>query len=97
VASLPLLRPLIGMDKGEITDEAMRIGTYETSVIPDQDCCQLFVPRHPATRAPLAEVEAAEAHLDVPALVAQAVAHTERMRERFPRDHAERPPALASS
>jgi thiamine biosynthesis protein ThiI len=82
--SLPLLRPLIGMDKGEITDEAMRIGTYETSVIPDQDCCQLFVPRHPATHAPLAEVLEAEARLDVAALAAQAVALTERVHERFP-------------
>jgi thiamine biosynthesis protein ThiI len=85
------------MDKGEISDEAMRIGTYETSVIPDQDCCQLFVPRHPATRAPLADVEAAERRLDVAALVAQAVALTERVRERFPRADRDRQPAGVSS
>jgi len=74
---LPVLRPLVGMDKNEIAAEAVRIGTYETSIIPDQDCCQLFVPRHPATRAHAGEVQAAEERLDVAALVAQAVAGTE--------------------
>ena len=83
-ATLPVLRPLIGVDKGEITAEAERIGTYETSVIPDQDCCQLFVPRHPSTRAQVADVEAAEALLNIPALVAEAVAATVRERFRFP-------------
>lgn len=97
VAGLPVLRPLIGMDKNEITAAAMRLGTYETSIIPDQDCCQLFVPRHPATRARSDEVQAAEARLDVTALVAQAVAHTERVHERFPGARAGRRPALASS
>jgi thiamine biosynthesis protein ThiI len=77
VATLPLLRPLVGMDKSEIAAEAERIGTYETSVIPDQDCCQLFVPRHPSTRAPEDEVVRAEGRLDVDALVAQAVAGAE--------------------
>ena len=46
--SLPLLRPLVGMDKAEISAQAEQIGTYEISIQPDQDCCQLFVPRHPA-------------------------------------------------
>src|SRR5262249_7373067 len=72
-AALPVLRPLIGMDKGEISDEAVRIGTFETSVIPDQDCCQLFVPLHPATRAHPEDLAAAEARLDVPGLVALGV------------------------
>jgi len=87
---LPILQPLIGMDKGEIADEAGRIGTFETSIIPDQDCCQLFVPRHPATRADPAAVEEAEARFDVPALVAQAVARAERVEEHFPPRVAER-------
>lgn len=83
-AELPVLRPLIGMDKGEISDAAAAIGTFETSIIPDQDCCQLFVPRHPSTRASLAAVLRAERTLDVPALVALAVDATETVRVRFP-------------
>ncbi len=67
-ATLPVLRPLIGMDKQEIIDQARRIGTFEISIIPDQDCCQLFVPRHPATKARISDVEAAEAALDLQAL-----------------------------
>jgi thiamine biosynthesis protein ThiI len=57
---LPILRPLVGMDKDEITAEAQRIGTYSISIIPDQDCCTLFTPKHPATRARVAAVEHAE-------------------------------------
>ena len=53
VATMPILRPLVGMDKEEITRDAQRIGTYETSIIPDEDCCTLFTPRFPATRASL--------------------------------------------
>ena len=56
-ADLPILRPLVGMDKQEIIDQARRIGTYEISSIPDQDCCQLFVPKHPATGARLDDVQ----------------------------------------
>jgi thiamine biosynthesis protein ThiI len=70
VAGLPIFRPLIGFDKLEITNEARRLGTFETSIEPDADCCTLFVPRHPATRMSEAEVAAAEARLDVPRLVA---------------------------
>jgi thiamine biosynthesis protein ThiI len=73
VATLPLLRPLIGMDKEEITVDAQRIGTYGVSIIPDEDCCTLFTPRFPATRASLRSVEAAERELDIPALVGAAV------------------------
>ena len=64
-ATLPILRPLVGMDKQEIIDQARRIGTFDTSSIPDQDCCQLFVPKHPATKAKLREVEEAEASFNV--------------------------------
>ncbi len=63
-AALPILRPLVGMDKQEIIDQARRIGTFEISSIPDQDCCQLFVPKHPATKARFDEVEDAESNYD---------------------------------
>jgi thiamine biosynthesis protein ThiI len=68
-ATLPILRPLVGMDKQEIVDQARRIGTFETSSIPDQDCCQLFVPKHPATKANVREVEEAETNFDVKELL----------------------------
>ncbi|PYM62301.1 MAG: tRNA 4-thiouridine(8) synthase ThiI [Candidatus Rokuibacteriota bacterium] len=70
---LPLLRPLVGSDKEEIIREARAIGTYEISIEPDQDCCTLFVPKHPETRAGAAAVAAAEARLDVDRLVAVGV------------------------
>jgi thiamine biosynthesis protein ThiI len=73
-AGLPILRPLIGMDKLEITGEAKRLGTFEISIEPDQDCCTLFTPRHPSTRMSAEEVSAAEARLDIPSLVAQGCA-----------------------
>jgi tRNA uracil 4-sulfurtransferase len=63
-ATLPILRPLVGMDKQEIIDQARRIGTFDISSIPDQDCCQLFVPKHPATKARFDEVEDAESNYD---------------------------------
>jgi thiamine biosynthesis protein ThiI len=71
--SLPLLRPLVGMDKAEISAQAEQIGTYEISVQPDQDCCQLFVPRHPAIRMTVEEAHDAERPLDIPAMVGQAL------------------------
>jgi len=80
----PILRPLVGMDKEEITAEARRIGTFETSILPDQDCCQLYVPKSPAVAATLAQVREAEAALDAAALVQAAVAGTEEERFRFP-------------
>ena len=73
VATLPLFRPLIGMDKDEITAEAIRLGTYPISIIPDQDCCTLFTPRNPLTRARLGDIEAAEEALPIDAFVSQAV------------------------
>ena len=81
VARLPLFRPLIGMDKEEITAEATRIGTYPISIIPDQDCCTLFTPRNPLTRARLADIEAAEQALPVDEMVERAV--TEAIVEDF--------------
>ncbi|MBI3456279.1 MAG: tRNA 4-thiouridine(8) synthase ThiI [Candidatus Rokubacteria bacterium] len=69
VVSLPILRPLIGMDKEEIIREAKAIGTYDISIEPDQDCCTLFVPKHPETRASQAAVARAEARLEIGRLV----------------------------
>ncbi len=83
-ADLPVLRPLIGMDKSEITSQSLAIGTYEISILPDQDCCQLFIPAHPATRSRLNEVVAAERQLDVERLVQTAIEETEEARFRFP-------------
>jgi thiamine biosynthesis protein ThiI len=73
VASQPVLRPLIGMDKDEITEQSQRLGTYPVSIIPDQDCCTLFTPRHPATKARRADVLRAEFALPVQEIVDQAV------------------------
>jgi len=69
-AGMPILRPLIGMDKLEITDQARRLGTFEISIEPDADCCTLFVPKHPATRMSEHEVSAVESRLDITRLVA---------------------------
>jgi thiamine biosynthesis protein ThiI len=74
VARMPILRPLIGMDKLEIIEQARHLDTFETSIEPDADCCTLFVPRHPATRMTEAEVQGAEAKLDIASLVAQGAA-----------------------
>ena len=83
-SSLEILRPLVGMDKDEIVAEAVRIGTYPISIIPDQDCCQLFTPRHPATRARLETVRAAEAALPIDEMVASACGATVVEDFRFP-------------
>ena len=74
VVTMPVLRPLIGMDKDEITAEAQRLGTFPISIIPDQDCCTLFTPRHPVTRARSTDVESAERALPVTEMVAAAIA-----------------------
>lgn len=81
---LPVLRPLIGMDKWEITQAAQQIGTYPISIVPDQDCCTLFVPQHPATRSSLADIQAAEAALDTPALLRMALDAVQTVVLRFP-------------
>ncbi len=70
---MEILRPLVGMDKDEITNEAGRIGTLPISNIPDQDCCQLFTPKHPSTQVSLAQVEQAEQALPIDAMVEKAV------------------------
>jgi len=73
VATLPLFRPLIGMDKDEIVAEAQRIGTYAVSIVPDEDCCTLFTPRNPLTRAKIEQIERAEAVLPIDDFVESAV------------------------
>jgi thiamine biosynthesis protein ThiI len=83
-APLAILRPLVGMDKNEIVAEARRLGTFETSILPDQDCCSLFVPDHPETHARAAEVETAEAVFDIDRMVADVVGRTEAERNAFP-------------
>ena len=79
-ATLPLLRPLIGMDKAEIVDLAERIGTYEISIEPDEDCCSYLMPRSPATWSRPGDLEAIERELDVEGLVEASLARGTRER-----------------
>jgi thiamine biosynthesis protein ThiI len=87
-STLQVLRPLIGMDKAEIMHAAQAIGTFAISVLPDQDCCTLFVPRHPTTGASLAHIEALEQALDIPALVDMALSRLQTVTLSFPEDEA---------
>jgi thiamine biosynthesis protein ThiI len=82
--SMPVLRPLVGTDKHEIIRAAEALGTFETSIEPDQDCCTLFVPRNPATRSTLVQANDAEAALDVGALVERALSGVETLEIRWP-------------
>ena len=84
VVSLPVMRPLIGMDKEEITAEAQRLGTYPVSIIPDQDCCTLFTPNHPATKARWIDVERAEQPLPIADIVHAAAAAAQIEEFHFP-------------
>lgn len=79
VCGIPVLRPLIGMDKSEIIQIAHKIDTFETSILPYEDCCTVFTPRHPRTRPSLEMIERAEKSLDVEALVEQAVENVEKV------------------
>jgi thiamine biosynthesis protein ThiI len=80
VTDLPVLRPLIGMDKVEIIRTSRQIGTYDTSILPYEDCCTVFTPRHPCTKPFVDEVRAAEAALDVDALMEKALSGVKRIR-----------------
>ena len=75
-ATMPIFRPLVGMDKDEVVADARRLQTYEISILPDEDCCRLFVPPRPSTRATRAEAEAAEAGLPLDELVEHAIQAT---------------------
>ena len=79
VCTLPVLRPVVGMDKEEIVRISRKIGTFETSILPYEDCCTVFTPKHPKTRPQLADLEEAERALDVDGLVAETVAGIERV------------------
>jgi thiamine biosynthesis protein ThiI len=83
-STLEILRPLVGMDKDEISAEAERIRTFPISIIPDQDCCTLFTPRFPATRVRPVDADAAEAALPIDEMVAAAVTATAIETFRFP-------------
>ena len=78
IADIPILRPLIGEDKAEIIEKAQRIGTFDVSTRPHQDCCSLFVPKHPATRASLTDLADAESGLDINTLVEEALNNLEK-------------------
>ena len=83
VLNMPLFCPLIGMDKEEIVTIARRIGTMETSILPYEDCCTVFTPKHPKTKPVLALVEAEEAKMDVEGLIARAIENTEKVAIRY--------------
>ena len=79
VTSLPILRPVVGMDKEDIVKISRKIGTYDTSILPYEDCCTVFTPRHPRLRPTLEELEAAERDLEIEAMVQAAVDGIERV------------------
>ena len=83
-SGLPILRPLIGMDKLEITQQAQKIGTFQTSIEPDEDCCRLFVPPHPSTRTELDHIHKIERGFDLIALVKQGLDKVELADLTFP-------------
>lgn len=83
-AELPILRPLIGMDKLEITDQARQIGSFATSIEPDQDCCSLFTPPHPSTRTRLGDILKVERLFDIDGLVKQGLDKAELSQFTFP-------------
>jgi tRNA uracil 4-sulfurtransferase len=83
-AELPILRPLIGMDKLEIMDEARRLGTYDTSIEPDQDCCKLFTPSYPSTKTRIDDLRKIERALDITRLVKQGLEKAELSKFTFP-------------
>ena len=86
VVHMPIFHPLIGMDKEEIVTVARRIGTLDTSILPYEDCCTVFTPKHPKTKPVLAQVEAEEQKLDVEGLIARAIANTEKNQIRYYED-----------
>ena len=71
--SLPVFRPVIGMDKDEIVERARMIGTFETSILPYEDCCTIFTPKHPTTKPKLEKIVESEQLLDVEGLIRKAV------------------------
>ena len=79
VVKMPVLRPLIGMDKKEIVERSHDIGTFETSILPYEDCCTVFTPKHPTTNPKLAVIEKSEARLDADTLIEKALEGVEKI------------------
>ena len=77
VTNMPVLRPLIGMDKEEIITISRNIDTFETSILPFEDCCTVFTPKHPKTRPTVESCEIAESKLDIEGLIQKAISETE--------------------
>ena len=78
VEQLPVLRPLVGFDKNEIIDRSVKIGTYDISILPYEDCCTVFLPDYPAIRPKLKDILEEEKKLDVEALIAEAFSGLEK-------------------
>ena len=79
VCTMPVFRPVIGFDKQEIVDVALKINTYETSILPFEDCCTIFVAKHPVTKGNLKRIKKSEEHLDdvIDDLMKKAIDSTE--------------------
>ena len=77
--TMPVFRPLIGFDKEEIIEKAQRIGTFETSILPYEDCCTVFVPKHPVTKPKIDKLRESEASVDFEPMIAEAIAKTEKL------------------
>ena len=80
VVSMPVFRPLIGFDKMDIIDTAQKIDTYETSILPYEDCCTVFLPKRPATKPKLSVVKKAEEKLEIDKLIEEAINGIEKIR-----------------
>jgi thiamine biosynthesis protein ThiI len=83
VVDIPIFMPLVGMDKEEIVTIARKIGTLDTSILPYEDCCTVFTPKHPKTKPTLAQVVNAERNLDREALIQQALEDVEKLVVKF--------------
>jgi len=83
VVDMPIFQPLIGMDKEEVVKIARKIGTLETSILPYEDCCTVFTPKHPKTKPSLKAVEEAEAPLDVEGLIERALQNVEKVQVKY--------------
>ena len=86
VVDIPVFMPLVAMDKEEIVTIARKIGTLETSILPYEDCCTVFTPKHPKTKPTLGQVIHAERNLDREALIAEALASVEKIAVKYTDD-----------
>jgi thiamine biosynthesis protein ThiI len=79
ISTIPVFRPVIGMDKQEIIEIAKKIDTFETSILPFEDCCTVFTPKHPRTKPKLELVEASQNKFDFAPLINEAIATIEKV------------------